>query len=85
MIAFPGTGLKAGCAPTGPKRTIRPLRIVEREAIKDAIAARSGNIPIAAALLDISPSTIYRKRQGWEADADAADGSGRVEAGGTPA
>ncbi|MDH3527208.1 MAG: helix-turn-helix domain-containing protein, partial [Gammaproteobacteria bacterium] len=26
-----------------------------------------GNIPRAAALLEISPSTIYRKRQQWEA------------------
>ncbi|HNE02391.1 MAG TPA: helix-turn-helix domain-containing protein, partial [Plasticicumulans sp.] len=39
--------------------------------IEDAIAACDGNIPKAAALLEISASTIYRKRQAW-ADADAA-------------
>ncbi|NIP25972.1 MAG: hypothetical protein GWO08_14265, partial [Gammaproteobacteria bacterium] len=37
----------------------------EKEAIEQAIAYAEGNIPKAAALLEISPSTIYRKRQGW--------------------
>lgn len=44
---------------------IRPLAIVEREAIERAIAFCDGNIPKAAALLDVSPSTIYRKKQAW--------------------
>ena len=46
---------------------IRPLAQVEREAIEQAIALCDGNIPKAAALLDVSPSTIYRKKQAWEA------------------
>jgi two-component system repressor protein LuxO len=37
----------------------------EQKIIEDAIAAFSGNISMAAAALEISPSTIYRKRQGW--------------------
>ncbi len=45
---------------------IRPLAIVEREAIEEAIAFCDNNIPKAAALLDVSPSTIYRKKQAWE-------------------
>jgi len=45
---------------------IRPLAAVEREAIERAIAICSGNIPKAAALLGVSPSTIYRKKQAWE-------------------
>jgi DNA-binding NtrC family response regulator len=44
---------------------IRPLWLVEREAIENAIASCGGNIPKAAALLGISASTIYRKRQTW--------------------
>ena len=45
---------------------IRPLATVEREIIEQAIEACDGNIPKAAALLEVSPSTIYRKKQGWE-------------------
>lgn len=44
---------------------IRPLADVERETIERAIQLCAGNIPRAAELLDISPSTIYRKRQRW--------------------
>ncbi|MGL6336989.1 sigma-54-dependent transcriptional regulator [Aeromonas jandaei] len=50
---------------------IRPLWLVEKEVIEQAIASCDGNIPKAAALLEISPSTIYRKKQGWE-DANLA-------------
>ena len=46
---------------------IRPLWQVEKQTIEDAVAACHGNVAKAAALLDISPSTIYRKRQAWEA------------------
>ncbi|MFM5817251.1 sigma-54-dependent transcriptional regulator [Aeromonas sanarellii] len=45
---------------------VRPLWLVEKEAIEQAIASCDGNIPKAAALLEISPSTIYRKKQSWE-------------------
>lgn len=45
---------------------IRPLWLVEKETIEQAIASCDGNIPKAAALLEISPSTIYRKKQSWE-------------------
>ncbi len=46
---------------------IRPLWQLERRIIEDAIAACSGNIQKASRLLAISPSTIYRKRDGWAA------------------
>lgn len=46
-------------------RAIRPLWRLEREAIMEAIKACNGNIPRAAALLEVSPSTIYRKLQAW--------------------
>lgn len=45
--------------------SIRPLADVERDTIERAIQLCAGNIPRAAELLDISPSTIYRKRQRW--------------------
>lgn len=44
---------------------VRPLALIEREAIENAIEHCGGNIPKAAALLDVSPSTIYRKKQSW--------------------
>jgi len=45
---------------------IQPLADVEKNTIEQAINFCDGNIPKAAALLDVSPSTIYRKIQGWE-------------------
>jgi len=45
---------------------IRPLAEVEREVIEAAIAACGGNVPRAAAYLQISASTIYRKKMAWE-------------------
>ena len=50
-------------SPNGP---IRALASVEREVIERAIENCDGNIPKAAALLEVSPSTIYRKKQAWE-------------------
>ncbi|WP_108947074.1 sigma-54-dependent transcriptional regulator [Shewanella halifaxensis] len=45
---------------------IEPLWLTEKRTIESAIARCDGNVPKAAALLDISASTIYRKRQTWE-------------------
>lgn len=44
---------------------IRPLWMIEKETIEQAISTCDGNIPRAAALLEISPSTIYRKKISW--------------------
>lgn len=49
-----------------PKKSIKPLLQVEKKAIEDAIEFCQGNIPKAAALLEVSPSTIYRKKQNWQ-------------------
>jgi len=46
--------------------SIKPLWMTEKDAIEGAIAICDGNIPRAAALLEVSPSTIYRKRLAWE-------------------
>jgi two-component system repressor protein LuxO len=48
-----------------PEGEVRPLAIVEREAIEGAISSFDGNIPKAAAALGVAPSTIYRKVQSW--------------------
>lgn len=47
---------------------IKPLSEVERDAIEHAIRLCDGNIQQAARMLDIAPSTIYRKRMAWTDD-----------------
>ncbi len=44
------------------------LAQAERETIEQALRLCDGNIARAAMLLDVAPSTIYRKRQGWVID-----------------
>ncbi|GHA31065.1 hypothetical protein GCM10007989_28760 [Devosia pacifica] len=44
---------------------ILPMWQQEQRIIEEAISAFNGNISMAAAALEISPSTIYRKRQSW--------------------
>lgn len=39
---------------------------IERMIIEDLIAHHKGSVPKAARALDLSPSTIYRKRETWE-------------------
>ncbi|CAA7627695.1 Regulatory protein LuxO [Candidatus Terasakiella magnetica] len=48
------------------RHVLRPLWQQEKEIIEAAIAECGGNIPRAAAHLEVSPSTIYRKKQSWE-------------------
>lgn len=50
---------------TKPAPAVEPLWLQERRIIEDALAAFDGNISQAAAALEISPSTIYRKKQSW--------------------
>ena len=45
---------------------IKPLWLVEKQAIEEAIVRCGGSIPRAADALGVSPSTIYRKKQAWE-------------------
>ncbi|MDW3098876.1 MAG: sigma-54 dependent transcriptional regulator [Alphaproteobacteria bacterium] len=49
----------------------RPLWEIERDAIEGTISRCDGNIQLAARKLEISPSTIYRKREGWDRKASA--------------
>ncbi|WP_434354777.1 sigma-54 dependent transcriptional regulator [Parasalinivibrio latis] len=47
-------------------KTIRPMAEIEREKMEEAIAFCDGNVLKAAVLLEVSPSTLYRKKQSWE-------------------
>ncbi|MDA0129080.1 sigma-54 dependent transcriptional regulator [Vibrio sp. MarTm2] len=51
-----------------PPTHIRPMWQIEREAIQQAIDYCDGNVLNAAVLLELSPSTVYRKKQAWEAE-----------------
>lgn len=51
--------------PTMPTQEVKPLWLVEKDAIENAIRSCEGNVIKAAALLEVAPSTLYRKRQGW--------------------
>jgi two-component system repressor protein LuxO len=55
----------AEAAAEAPAQIIGPLWQHERTIIETALAAFGGNIARAAAALEVSPSTIYRKRQSW--------------------
>ncbi len=48
-----------------PGNVLVPFHLQERQIIENAIALCEGNVPRAAAALEISPSTIYRKLQAW--------------------
>ena len=60
VIAPESLGTRAG--------EVRPLWLVEKEAIQNAIEVSDGNINRAAILLEVAPSTIYRKVQAWKDD-----------------
>lgn len=44
----------------------KPLAEVEKLVIEATIATHGGSIPKAARVLDVSPSTLYRKIEGWK-------------------
>ncbi len=48
----------------------RPLAEIEREVIEATIRAEGGSLPRAARVLEVSPSTLYRKRAAWGAGDD---------------
>lgn len=44
---------------------VMPMWRQEQRIIEEAIRQFAGNVALAAAALELSPSTIYRKRQAW--------------------
>jgi len=73
MLALPRTGAEQSIQLSPPPQTASPSRIraidpfwrQEQKIIEGALAAFGGNAARAAAALEISPSTIYRKLQAW--------------------
>ena len=59
------TNLKEESNVEGVTLDVLPLWQVERRAIETAIQKCDGNVVQAAHLLEVSPSTIYRKRAEW--------------------
>jgi two-component system repressor protein LuxO len=57
--------LRLAASSNGARTAIKPLWQVEKQAIEAALAACAGNVPRAAALLEINPSTIYRRKAEW--------------------
>jgi two-component system repressor protein LuxO len=56
----------ATAIPHASGSSIRSLAEVEKAAIEHAIATCDGNVVKAAGLLEVSPSTLYRKVQQWQ-------------------
>lgn len=72
MVQAGGAGSQDTAAPTLPAATppvhgaVIPLWQVEKTAILAALTATGQDVPRAAALLEVSPSTLYRKLQSWK-------------------
>jgi DNA-binding NtrC family response regulator len=59
----PEPALRPGEPPA--RSTVLPMWRQEQRIIEEAIESFGGNIALAAQALELSPSTIYRKRQAW--------------------
>ncbi len=72
-VTHPQSGPGAAIAAIRPERAeIEPFCVQERRIIEQALAAFQGNVGQAAAALEISASTIYRKKQAWQDGRSAA-------------
>ena len=47
------------------REAVEPLWLIEKRAIEEAIDACGGNVNRAAGLLEVAPSTLYRKLTQW--------------------
>ncbi len=70
-VAAPAGANPAVAADRNGSDGIEPLWMIEKRAIERAIDQCDGNIPVAAAHLGVSASTIYRKLKTWETGAGA--------------
>jgi len=48
----------------------RPMGVIERDIIEAVIRSCNGSVPKASQILQLSPSTIYRKREAWTQGAE---------------
>ncbi len=65
-IVAPAASADADDSRVTTSRGVEPLWLTEKHAIQSAIDACDGNINRAAGLLEVAPSTIYRKIQSWK-------------------
>jgi two-component system repressor protein LuxO len=66
-VAQPGKAQHDPAAPHVARRErVEPLWLTEKNAVEAAIEACGGNVNHAAGLLEVAPSTIYRKLQTWK-------------------
>jgi len=49
-------------------KKIRPLDMVERDAIEQALRLCNDDVRRAAVFLGVAPATIYRKLKNWQSD-----------------
>ena len=63
-VAAPGPNLLSADTLLG-----LPLAEAERRLIEATLALHNGSVPKAARVLDVSPSTLYRKIEAWSAKA----------------
>ena len=68
-------GLAGASAKTTPSESLKttmtldihkPMLIIERDIIEAVIQSCNGSVPKASQILQLSPSTIYRKREAWQ-------------------
>jgi two-component system repressor protein LuxO len=50
------------------RETVEPLWLIEKRVIEAAIDACGGNVNRAAGLLEVAPSTLYRKLTQWRGE-----------------
>ena len=78
-LSRPGPQTTASPGPEGwPAITLtlgQPYEILEKQIIEATIEACGGSLPKTARTLQVSPSTLYRKKEIWAAQDDAADAS----------
>ncbi len=58
--------------PVPEEDVVMPLAVMERRLINAALRRTGNDVPRAAALLEVNPSTIYRKLQAWRSEGSAA-------------
>ena len=69
-VGAPGLGAPVPLRPppAAVEAEIVPLAVMERRLIMAALRRTNSDVPRAAALLQINPSTVYRKLQSWRAE-----------------
>jgi two-component system repressor protein LuxO len=67
-VALPPPPIQDASPPVPERPSVEPLAVVEKRAILAALDHTGQDVPRAAALLAVNPSTIYRKLQTWRAE-----------------